>query len=156
MIFDDQISKRLDREKQTLREVFGDTARDMGFKLDFGNSMGSDNRVLHRLLEYLKVSDYHLDDDGIFTPDEQLERILRPRGIMQRRITLDGDWWHRAIGPKLGQDSEGNMLLFVPRRWVFGYKCIDQNGIVRKVDAELMRQVKSDALDFFYALPPDG
>ena len=46
------------------------------------------------------------------------------------------------------------MLLFVPRRWVFGYKCIDQNGIVRKVDAELMRQVKSDALDFFYALPP--
>ena len=156
MIFDDQISKRLDREKQTLREVFGDTARDMGFKLDFGNSMGSDNRVLHRLLEYLKVSDYHLDDDGIFTPDEQLERILRPRGIMQRRITLDGDWWHRAIGPKLGQDCEGNMLLFVPRRWVFGYKCIDQNGIVRKVDAELMRQVKSDALDFFYALPPDG
>ena len=154
MIFDDQISKRLDREKQTLREVFGDTARDMGFKLDFGNSMGSDNRVLHRLLEYLKVSDYHLDDDGIFTPDEQLERILRPRGIMQRRITLDGDWWHRAIGPKLGQDCEGNMLLFVPRRWVFGYKCIDQNGIVRKVDAELMRQVKSDALDFFYALPP--
>ena len=97
MIFDDQISKRLDREKQTLREVFGDTARDMGFKLDFGNSMGSDNRVLHRLLEYLKVSDYHLDDDGIFTPDEQLERILRPRGIMQRRITLDGDWWHRRI-----------------------------------------------------------
>ena len=154
MIFDDQISKRRKRETQALQEVFGEAARDMGFKIDPGNSVGSGNRVLHRLLKYLKVSDYILDDDGMLTPDEQLERILRPRGIMQRRITLSGDWWHRSIGPKLGQDKDGNMLLFVPRRWLFGYKCINQNGEEKYVDAELMKDVKSDALDFFPALPP--
>ena len=154
MIFDDQISKRRERETQALREVFGETARDMGFKIDHGNAIGSGNRVLHRLLKYLKVSDYILDDDGLLTPDEQLERILRPRGIMQRRISLCGDWWHRAIGPKLGQDKDGNMLLFVPRKWVFGYKCINQNGEERNVDEELMKEVKSDALDFFPTLPP--
>ena len=149
MIFDDQISKRKVRETQALREVFGETAKDMGFKIDFGNSMGSGNRVLHRLLKYLKVKDYILDDDGLLTPDEQLERILRPRGIMQRRIHLCGDWWHRAVGPKLGQDQNGNMLLFLPRKWVFGYRCINQNGEEKNVDAKLMKTVKSDALDFF-------
>ncbi len=154
MIFDDQISKRRDRETQALREVFGETARDMGFRVDRGNVAGSGNRVLHRLLRYLKVSDYILDDDGLLTPDEQLERILRPRGIMQRRITLSGDWWHRAVGPKLGQDKDGNMLLFVPRKWVFGYKCINKDGEERNVNQELMKEVSSDALDFFPALPP--
>ena len=154
MIFDDQINKRKVRETQALREVFGETAKDMGFKIDFGNSMGSGNRVLHRLLKYLKVKDYILDDDGLLTPDEQLERILRPRGIMQRRIHLCGDWWHRAVGPKLGQDQNGNMLLFLPRKWVFGYRCINQNGEEKNVDAKLMKTVKSDALDFFPALPP--
>ena len=153
MIFDDQISKRRDRETQALREVFGDTAKDMGFTIDPGNTIGSGNRVLHLLLRHLKVTDYNLDDDGLFTPDEQLERILRPRNIMQRRITLSGDWWHRAIGPKLGQDKEGNMLLFLPRKWVFGYICIDQKGEERNVDAELMKNIKREALDFFPALP---
>lgn len=125
----------------------------MGFTIDPGNTIGSGNRVLHLLLRHLKVTDYNLDDDGLFTPDEQLERILRPRNIMQRRITLSGDWWHRAIGPKLGQDKEGNMLLFLPRKWVFGYICIDQKGEERNVDAELMKNIKREALDFFPALP---
>ena len=57
------------------------------------------------LLEYLRVTDYVLDDDGLLTPDEQLERILRPVGIMQHRIQFDGKWWQTTVGPKLGQDK---------------------------------------------------
>ena len=90
MLFDDQINKRRERETASLREVFGNTAKDMGFKVDRGSVKNSGNRVLHMLLEYLKVKDYVLDDDGFMTPDEQLERILRPIGIMQRRIKMEG------------------------------------------------------------------
>ena len=154
MLFDDQISKRREREIASLREVFGDAAKDMGFKVDRGSTMTSGNYVIHKLLEYLKVTDYVLDDDGFLTPDEQLERILRPMGIMQRRICLNGTWWKSTVGPKLGQDIEGNMLLFIPRKWVFGYKCIDANGNVRNVDEKLMKTVKPDALDFYPCFPP--
>ena len=45
------------------------------------------------------------------------------------------------------------MLLFLPRKWVFGYICIDQKGEERNVDAELMKNIKREALDFFPALP---
>ena len=120
MLFDDQINKRRERETALLREVFGDTAKDMGFKVDRGSTQNSGNHVLNMLLEYLKVTDYVLDDDGFMTPDEQLERILRPIGIMQRRIQLDGAWWKMTVGPKLGQDKEGNMLLFLPAKGYFG------------------------------------
>ena len=154
MLFDDQISKRREREIASLREVFGDAAKDMGFKVDRGSTRTSGNYVIHKLLEYLKVTDYVLDDDGFLTPDEQLERILRPMGIMQRRISLNGTWWKSTVGPKLGQDIDGNMLLFIPRKWVFGYKCIDADGNVRNVDAELMKTVKTDALDFYPCFPP--
>ncbi|MGN0281424.1 MAG: ATP-binding cassette domain-containing protein [Prevotella sp.] len=154
MLFDDQINKRRERETALLREVFGDTAKDMGFKVDRGSTQNSGNHVLNMLLEYLKVTDYVLDDDGFLTPDEQLERILRPIGIMQRRVQLDGAWWKMTVGPKLGQDNEGNMLLFLPAKWYFGYKCIDANGNVRRVNAELMKTVKRDALTFYPALPP--
>ena len=154
MLFDDQINKREERETAALREVFGDAAADMGFKVDKGSTRGSGDRVLHRLLEHLGVSDYTLDNDGFLTPDEQLEQILRPRGIMQRKVELEGPWWKMTIGPKLGQDKDGNMLLFVPRKWVFGYKCIFPNGDERKVNADLMQNVKPLALAFYHALPP--
>lgn len=154
MLFDEQINKRQERETAALREVFGDAAADMGFKVDRGSTRGSGDRVLHRLLEHLGVSDYILDNDGFLTPDEQLEQILRPRGIMQRRVELEGPWWKMTIGAKLGQDKDGNMLLFLPRKWVFGYKCIFPNGEERKVDAELMKNVKPLALTFYHALPP--
>lgn len=154
MLFDDQINKRRERETALLREVFGDTAKDMGFKVDRGSTQNSGNHVLNMLLEYLRVTDYVLDDDGFLTPDEQLERILRPIGIMQRRVHLDGAWWKMTVGPKLGEDKDGNMLLFLPAKWYFGYKCIDANGNVRRVNAELMKDVKRDALTFYPALPP--
>ena len=154
MLFDDQIDKRKEKETAALREVFAETARDMGFRVDRGVAMGSDNRVLHLLLDYLKVKDYQLNDDGFLSPDEQLEQILRPRGIMQRRIQLKGPWWKMTISPKLGQDHEGNMLLFIPRKWLFGYTCINAAGERRKVNAELMKEVKPDALTFYPALPP--
>ena len=154
MLFDDQIDKRQQRETAALREVFGDTAADMGFKIDRGSMQGSGNRVLHRLLEYLKVTDYNLDNDGFLTPDEQLEQILRPRGIMQRRIELEGQWWKSTIGPKLGQDNEGNMLLFLPAKWYFGYICINANGEEKRMNATLMKDIKPSALAFYNALPP--
>ena len=37
MLFDDQINKRRERETASLREVFGNTAKDMGFKVDRGS-----------------------------------------------------------------------------------------------------------------------
>lgn len=154
MLFDDQISKRRERETNLLREVFGYAAKDMGFKVDRGSTQNSGNHVLNMLLEYMRVTDYVLDDDGFLTPDEQLERILRPVGIMQRRVRLDGAWWQMTVGPKLGQDKDGNMLLFLPAKWYFGYKCIDANGNVRRVNAELMKNVKCEALAFYPALPP--
>ena len=58
MLFDDQIDKRKEKETAALREVFPETAHDMGFRVDRGFAMGSDNRVLHLLLDYLKVKDY--------------------------------------------------------------------------------------------------
>ena len=61
MLFDDQISKRRERETASLREVFGNTANDMGFTVDRGSARSSGNHVLNMLLEYLKVKDYILD-----------------------------------------------------------------------------------------------
>ena len=73
---------------------------------------------------------------------------------MQRKVELEGQWWKMTIGAKLGQDKDSNMLLFLPRKWVFGYKCIFPNGDEKIVNAELMQNVKPLALTFYHALPP--
>jgi NHLM bacteriocin system ABC transporter ATP-binding protein len=153
MLFDDQIKKRNEREKIALREAFGDMASDMGLRIHQGKTMNGDHRVLKQLLAYLKVSDYVLEDDGLTSPDEQLENILRPRGIMQRKIALRGHWWKLTVGPKLGQDKEGNMLLFLPKKWMFGYNCINNKGEKASVNEQLMLQVQHEALAFYPALP---
>ena len=153
MLFDDQIKRRHEREQAQLREVFADVAHDMGFKIHEGQSLNSEQRVLKKLFEYLKVTDYVLDADGLSTVEEQLERVLRPRGIMQRRVRLTGKWWQLTVGPLLGQDKDGNKVLFIPSKWVFGYVCIDNSGQRRNVTPALMADMQPEAVALYPALP---
>lgn len=153
MLFDDQIKKRNERERMSLRETFGEMATDMGLKIHAGKVVNSDHLVIKQLLAYLKVSDYILEDDGLTTPMEQLENILRPHGIMQQKITLNGKWWQLTVGPKLGYDHEGNMLLFLPEKWIFGYRCTNSKGETMVVNEQLMQHVSKEGITFYQALP---
>ena len=58
-----------------------------------------------------------------------------------------------TIFDKGGKERKNLPPYFLPRKWVFGYICIDQKGEERNVDAELMKNIKREALDFFPALP---
>ena len=154
-IFLDQIEKRRKLEEATLIETFERARKRMGFSGGTKQHIPqTDNSRLRMVLDALGVTGYEFSDNGIASPEEMLSSILRPNGIMTRKVTLKDKWWTNTIGPMLGYDKEGNITPLIPTKWGFGYTYTDKNGVQRKVDKEAMNTTLSHhAISFCTPLP---
>ena len=100
------------------------------------------------------MKDYELDEDDMITPEELLTGILRPRGIMMRRIRLTGTWWRECVGPLLGYTKDGHLVALTPTSTGLGYKYKDQEGFIRTLGRkEMEERLKPTAIIFTKALP---
>ena len=75
-------------EEAALAEAIEKGARRMGFQQKETVVPQNDSSALRQLLEAMNIKDYELEEDDLKTPEEQLVGILRPRGIMMRKIIL--------------------------------------------------------------------
>ena len=44
----------------------------------------------------------------------RLEYMLRPSGVMRRRVELVGEWWKETSGPLLGATKSGDVVAILP------------------------------------------
>lgn len=153
-IFINQIQKRHQLEEAQLAEVRERSAERLGFRAERRAVPQNDRSALVQILEALEVKDYELEDDEMLTPEEILTGILRPRGIMMRRIRLRGEWWRECVGPLLGYSLDGRLVALTQTRSGLGYRYRDVDGRFRKVNRkEMSEKLAHSAITFTKPLP---
>lgn len=153
-IYLDQIEKRRRLEEAALNEALANSQRRMGFKSRRKAQPQDDHSALRQVLDALGVADYELEENEMLSPEEMLTGILRPRGIMMRKIKLSGKWWRESVGPLLGHNQEGRLVALIPTSWNLGYTYRNQEGETVRVRKRDMRDVLTgDALTFTKPLP---
>ena len=77
-----------------------------------------------------KPKELELPED-ITDPEEQLEFILKPHGIMRRPVQLDKGWYRHALGPMIGSLKEDNAAVALIPDGMSGYLIIDYDKGIR-------------------------
>ncbi|MCR4602207.1 MAG: ATP-binding cassette domain-containing protein [Prevotella sp.] len=153
-IYLDQIEKRRRLEEAALNEALARSQRRLGFKGKQKAQPQDDTSALRQVLDALGVTNYELEENEMMSPEEQLTGILRPRGIMMRKIKLEGQWWRESVGPLLGYSHDGHLLALTPTYWNMGYCYRNAEGETIKVSRKAMNEhISSDAITFTKPLP---
>jgi len=91
--------------------------------------------------------------DGIEDLNAHLEYMLRPSGVMRRRVELTGKWWQDTTGVLLGKTREGDAVAILPA-FPSGYMFYDRESGKRiKVNQKTASKLDADAFCFYRALP---
>jgi NHLM bacteriocin system ABC transporter ATP-binding protein len=91
--------------------------------------------------------------DSITDMQAQLEYMLRPSGVMRRRVELSGSWWKDAVGALFGSTVNGDVIAILPSRFA-GYQYQDpKTGEVIKINKTTAKTINTDAFYFYRPLP---
>ena len=98
--FDRQVRERKEHDRlhlhHAVRSLTGTVNREKGY--DSGMKLNAEeDAALYDLCRFYDLPDKELSSEltGI---DEKLNYLLESRGVMRRRVTLDGDWWRHMSG----------------------------------------------------------
>ena len=100
----------LHRAVQTLTgAVNRETIYDSGMDLNAGS-----DAALYDICRFFGLPDKELSSD-LTELEEKLNYLMDSRGVMRRRVTLDGDWWKNMSGPVLGRmKADGTVIALLP------------------------------------------
>ncbi|GHV71474.1 hypothetical protein AGMMS49928_23380 [Spirochaetia bacterium] len=83
---------------------------------------------------------------------DQIDRMLRPSGILKRAVKLRGRWYKDSIGPLLGE-RDGKLTALIPNGFS-GYHYVDfDTGKIVKIRAGNAAQIHRDAFCFYKPMP---
>ena len=86
--------------------------------------------------------------------DEQMEYMLRPSGLMQRRVTLSEGWHKDAVGPMLGFFKESGIPVALLPHPLLGYRYRDpETGRMVRINRKRALYFEEEALCFYKPLP---
>ena len=154
--FDEQIRQREKSDQNVLEDSF---FRMAGVVMDKWNADRlEDEQLITReaLDEVLKFYHYKPVEvpENIKDPNEQLEYVLRPTGLMVREVELEGNWQNDAFGPMLGYMKETGMTVALMPGTVFGYWYRDPaTGRKIRVNRKTAGQFAREAMCFYQPLP---
>ena len=124
---DEQIKNRIRSDEEEFTEACSDLA---GVIMGRTKSRGEihDDRVrtknaMEEILKYYHVKAAEVPRQ-IEDVNEQIEFLMRPAGIMRRRVELTGAWWTEAAAPMLGRTAAGETVALIPKQ-TFGYEYFD-------------------------------
>lgn len=154
--FDRQIRQRMKNDQDVLEDSF---VRLAGAVMGGRSAKQLEDRLLvvrEALDEILKY--YHCKaaevPGGIKDPDEQMDYILRPLGIMTRPVKLEEGWYKDAFGPMMGFLKDGGAPVALIPHPLYGYRFRDVSGgrwiVLDKKTAALF---EDDAICFYKPLP---
>ena len=153
-VYINQIKKRRQLEKARLAEILELGAQRLGFIRKKRVEPQDDESALKRILDMLNVKDYEIDEDDMDSPEDVLTGILRPRGIMMRRIQITGEWWRVCVDPLLGYTKDGHLVALQPTSTRLGYQFRDHTGTLHTVNHQTMEHyLKPTAITFTKPLP---
>lgn len=85
---------------------------------------------------------------------DQVDAVARASGVRWRRVTLDGRWWRRDIGPLLGRMADGGAAIALLPHGHGRMDAVDPGaGTRRRIDADLAAEISPEATVFYRPLP---
>ncbi|MCR5774609.1 MAG: NHLP bacteriocin export ABC transporter permease/ATPase subunit [Lachnospiraceae bacterium] len=154
--FDEQIKQRKERDKAQFEGAFAQMASAvMGRKVltAYVDETTLTKSAIEDILKSLHLKPGRVPDK-IEDPEEQLEYMLRPHGIMYRRISLSEGWYEDAYGPMLAKrldDDSAVALLQDPTGKYYFYDTRAQKK--RTIDKKTAKLFDKDALCFYRPFP---
>lgn len=154
--FNDQIKERINTDKENFENAFIDISSVVLGKFSITKAINNNREktqtAIDEILKYYKIDPVKVPDT-IEDMNERIEFVLRPTGIMRRRVNLDKKWWKQAIGPMIGQTKNGDTVALIPNKFS-GYSFFDySSGQKVKVDAKTSMLLQEEAFCFYKPFP---
>lgn len=153
--FEEQLKKRLEKDQYTVESSFYDLASIVGPENEKKPQTQEKQQAasgIAQILAYLRVKVPTLPEE-LIDANEQLDYMLRPSGVMRRRVELKDRWWKDGTGPLLSSTVSGEVVAIMPR-FPSGYTFYDSDlGKKVKVDAQTTIKLSQDGFCFYRPLP---
>ena len=154
--FDEQIKTRIKNDQDGLENSFIHLSSVVMGKSILNTSLKSDREkaqnAIADILRFYHVPNVELPA-SMTDVEEILEFLLRPSGVMRRKVELTGDWYKSGIGALLAQNANGDMIALIPDG-LSGYRFIDyETGKTVKVTKKNKDQIQPEAMCFYKPLP---
>ncbi len=154
--FDEQIRERVQYDEDVLADAYARMANSVSGKKKIDVLFQSDRelatRAVSEILKYYRVRAKKIPDN-IEDGKEILEYLLRPSGILRRRVKLTGAWYKDASGAMLGMRKDGSVVALIPGK-LKGYQIVDPANDSREdVNATTAKELSEDALCFYKPFP---
>lgn len=125
--FDEQVKQKKQRDSEDFSESFVNIAGAViGSKISatLNNDRQITKNAIDEILKYYHAKS-RVVPDNIKEASEQLEYLMRPYGIMRRKVLLEKNWYKDAVGAMLGtRTDDGSAVALIPRG-LFGYSFLD-------------------------------
>ena len=154
--FDEQIKQRKENDEEMIRDAISDIAGAVMGKRMASAAVSNSRMAESAIGDILKF--YHIKSgefpENIKDINEQLEYLLRPHGIMRRRVKLKEDWYRDAIGAMLAvRVSDGALVSLIPGGFS-GYTYFDEKKGKRvHVNKSNRHLFEEEAVAFYTAFP---
>lgn len=154
--FDEQIRERKIKDNEALENAFVDIVSAVA-----GNRAGSSVKnerirltdAMSEILRYYHLSSSEIPEE-IKEREEQIEYLLRPHGIMTRRVTLEKGWYKDCSGPLLADLAEDNSIVALIPNVLGGYSYRDpETGNTVKLSRKTEDRILPDAMCFYQPFP---
>ncbi|MEF9939023.1 MAG: NHLP bacteriocin export ABC transporter permease/ATPase subunit [Clostridium sp.] len=153
--FDEQIKQRIQADNDAFSDAFSTMAEVVAGHMAQSpplNERQKTKSAVDEILHFYHVKSTELPDE-LIDLDEQLEYLLRPSGVMRRRVTLDGNWYQDAVGAFLGTLKTGSIVALLPHK-LSGYTFFDyETGQTVKLDRKTAGLLEVNARCFYKPLP---
>ena len=155
--FNDQIRQRVKLDKEAMKKSLDDLSSAVNGQKAPGIGLDGHYSATRRALEeILTFYRYEIPDSPIRfeDPEEQMDFMLRPSGLMRREVKLSEGWYKEAIGPIMGfYKDNGLPVAFIPDPF-FGYRYKDPlSGKMKHLTRKRARLFEEKGLCFYKPLP---
>lgn len=153
--FNDQIQDRKIKDDEALENAFANIVSAVLGKRSIG--ITDDREIVQDavedILKYFHLSAGEIPDD-ITKKEEQLEFLLRPHGIMTRRVELTDGWYKDCAGPLLGVNAvDGSAVALIPGRFGGYYYTDTVSGKRVKLNKKTAENIGLEAVCFYKPFP---
>ena len=151
--FNDQIQDRKLKDDEALENAYTNVVSAvLGKKAGATSAEKIVQGAVEDILRYFRLAACEVPEN-ITKKEEQLEYLLRPHGIMTRRVELTEGWYKDCAGPLLGMNiTDGSAVALIPGK-LGGYYYTDAAGKHVKLNRKTAKNIGLDAVCFYRPFP---
>lgn len=152
--FDEQIKQR----KLSDQEVFEDSFMEIAASVlgsqarQISNERIQAKEAIGQIIKYYHYKPEEIPD-SIEDFDKQLDRALRPHGLMHRNIRLEENWYQDCFGAVLAFYKDDDRAVALLPKNIGGYYFINDKGEKETVNSGNWKLFAPDAICFYRPLP---